>query len=349
MHWPAQALADGGWDITYLGVGSTVTDFDLQPSDVVRIHATNNVSGHLAELVDYLRHVGKVYRIVLDFDDDYLALEDIQDVSGWWWRDMRSDIAAAIGKADALTVATPPLRTSYERFGTPIHVVRNYMPERLLVGPVPWSARYARIGWMGMVGRAGAGIEADPHGNLFEMPDPGQPHRADLLGVADALRDRGLWAVGDPDEVAKLLPDSFVSGVGRATPERPPGDHRWHGAESPNLYDRMATCRAAITPLVEHRFNAGKSWIKAVEYAWAGVPVVMPAWHPGYDELVASGVPGRMYRDVDEAREALDMILGLEREQWERLSRDTRAQAVNVAGMEYGASVWEHVLWQIVS
>lgn len=348
MHWPAAALADSGWDVLYIGVGSTLTDVDLIPSDVVRVHATNNVTGQLSGLVDYLHHHARVHRVVLDFDDDYLAMGDIQDVSGWWWRDIRSDIAAACVKADALTVATPPLAESYERFGTPVHVVRNYMPERLLVSGVPWRQRARKLGWMGMVGKAGPSRDVDPHGNVFDAPGATNPHGADIAGSADIVKGLDVWVVGEPDGVAALWPDARVTGTGRASPERPPASRT--GRYPPNLYERMSCCRVAITPLAEHRFNAGKSWIKAVEYAWAGVPVVVPAWHPAYAELASAGVPIRVYRDDTEAREAIDLILDLDREQWERLSADVQRTATFAAGMYHGGDqVWRNALWRVVS
>jgi hypothetical protein len=326
-HWPAQSLIDSGWEVKVLALGSKDTYDDMRGDDVVVIHALNQDIG-INDLVSYTQpHVGK---IVLDFDDDYAALKDIQPV-GLWYADLYSDIAAACSKADAITVATPPLVSVYRKWCDDVQVCRNYMPRRY-----EWlldtTLRPRRVGWMGLVG-----------------PDEHMPHRADMIEVRDAglLDGLELWAAGDAARVRTLFserlvdddpimnqPRTWVDGTGPLGPEV-------------DLYSNMTPCRVAIAPLVENTFNRSKSWIKPLEFAYQGVPSVLPAWHPAFNEFASLGIPCQLYTSYPQAREQIDRVLAMPDAEWEALSFHVKRTAMFACDERMAGETWRNTMWRI--
>jgi glycosyltransferase involved in cell wall biosynthesis len=319
VHWPAQALMDRGWDVKVIATGSLDRDVDLHHDDVVIIHGINQDIG-LAALIRYCRpHVRKV---VVQWDDDWMHLDNVQEVNRKV-RHIWKDIRLATKAAHATIVATPPLVEAYGQWSKvePL-VVRNYMPRRLATSGVNLS-RQPYVGWMGYV-RA-------PDGNPA-------PHSADMAEIGPALSGLTMWAVGDSDGVRALY-----NGAGPKV--RGPK----HGlAPETTLYPAMAQCRVAVAPLVQNEFNRAKSWIKPLEFAFCGVPSVLPVWHPAYRELQRHGIPMRMYSEQKELRDAIDEVLSMPDVSWQILSNDVQRTAMFACNIdEVGVESWEQAVMYI--
>lgn len=318
VHWPAQGLINRGWDVKVVAVGSKHRDVDLLPGDVVIIHGINQDLG-LADLVKYCRP--HVRRVIVQWDDDWTRLGQVQEL-GPWFKPLMKDVKLATKAAHSTIVATPPLVETYgqwTRKWDPL-VVRNYMPTRM--APRVFQ-RQPFVGWQGYV-RA-------PDGNPA-------PHAIDMAEVGAALKGLTLWAVGDSDGVRALYNGDGpkVRGPKRGlAPER-------------DLYIAMGACRVGIAPLAENEFNRAKSWIKPLEFAFCGVPVVLPVWHPAYCELERHGIPMRMYSDTAELRDAIDLILSLDEAAWQHLSDEVRRVAMFNCNMdEVGAETWDQAIMHV--
>lgn len=268
VHWPARAvaLARPDWDVrtvnpvtvhftrTYSGE-FIVRGLDLTDVDVVHVQRIG--SPNSVEFMRWCQHQGAA--VVLDMDDAMWAID--RDNTAWrdWngrgprgddvhWR--WCDDAARV--ADLVTVTTDALAKRYGAHGR-VEVIPNYLPDRALA---PWDAvreRQAkrngdpvRIGWAGSIG-------VHPHDLDAAAP-----------AVTWAVRELGaeFHVIGGGERVAEtfgLEPDEFT-----VHPFSPLSEY--HAAL--DVFD------IGIVPLDDTKFNAAKSWLKALEYAGRGLAVV---------------------------------------------------------------------------
>ena len=256
LRFPAEAVRDvGGVDVAiidaddvpmpYLGQpdrDGTVRVISIDTSglpDVDTVVMQRPLQDTGWQFVRLLRRAG--YRVVVDVDDDFDRLHPGNPAARLCAADARYspvNIHRAIGEADACTVSTPALADRYRRDGTPVTVLRNLVPASYLDVP---SRRDARtVGWAGSVTvhHNDLGVLGGVLGGLqrdgWTVKVIGRASRVELGCVTDPVVVPWLPLVEFPFEVASL-------GVG-------------------------------VVPLRDTAFNAGKSWLKGLEYAALGVP-----------------------------------------------------------------------------
>lgn len=261
--------------------------------DDVIWHVTPEVTDLLG-VEAQLRQVAR--RLIVQLDDDWTAIRDIQVVTtaaAAW----QGELYTILRNADGVIVATPELAAAYAPYSTcePV-VVRNYPPADLQKMKAP-PARSMIAGWMGRLG----------------------VHATDIGPLAAAWpQDRPFAFIGTGPEAAPLHPQAVWT-----YPTDVPAE----------LYAAMASLTVGVVPLVDHRFNRGKSWNKALEFLTLGVPTVAAAM-PAYRELAGRVESGLMLcSTADEMvaaalgmllnppRVAVDAGLTMEAEggdQWER-------------------------------
>lgn len=299
-RWPANELARRGYDVRCYADGAQLGG-PAEAGDTVVLHLTPEL-GDPAAAMRMLK--GNVRRVVVQLDDDWTAIRDIQRVNAaaaMWL----GGLYEALHLADAVVVATPVLADAYRPWCTaePV-VIRNYPPREL--GKLRARHRSGAVGWMGRLG----------------------VHSPDILPVVD----------GWPTDGVPLA----LIGAGEVAPRRD-GQVIWWMDPTDNeleLYAAMASCSVGIAPLQPTVFNAGKSWNKALEFLTLGVPVIASSM-PAYEELAARVGGGLMIApDIDRLVAAarawahlgvaveLDPTLCIEAEggdAWETFIRDLEA------------------------
>lgn len=245
VKWPMQSLAERGHDVTWFGdQHATSRGFypDLsRPPDVAIMHWP--LYAHAAEVFRQLQEYGIL--VILSHDDD------LDEVPGSHYLRESPQWAAQIENyrmswsyADAAVVTTPALEAAIRRrFDGPIFQCPNYLPRAVAPRPSKEHATYARsVVWVGTA----------------------RWHWEDLKWLKPVARgmERDGWhlhLIGDPVSAELLGTGVTLSGglidVGE-------------------LYANLGRFDIGIVPLVDTPFNRSKSWLKGLEYAHAGLPIV---------------------------------------------------------------------------
>lgn len=102
-----------------------------------------------------------------------------------------------------------------------------------------------------------------------------------------------------------------------------------------------------IAPLLHNDFNLGKSGVKAMEYAAAGIPCVATD-HPIYRDVIVDGVTGYLVRTPNEWIDALTDLSG-HRTLREQMGRSAREHAIRHFTQEASVAGWEDAYEQASS
>lgn len=257
MRLPAGAVAlETGWTVDVyrpsevrLGTGPTgrlwkVFGLDLEDVSVIVMQRVSS-----PEHVEFLRWLqGRGVAVVVDVDDAMWAIE--RDNAAWkaWNSNGRSHwrwLDKACGLADLVTVTTAALAARYGRHGRVVELP-NCVPSD--VAQIP-SVRdqvdqTTAIGW--------AGFTATHPGDLQVVGS----------AVADCREATGceVRVIGDAHGAATAW-GTPVQGV----------DPVPIGAQ---YFAALTTLDVGLVPLRGHRFNRSKSYLKALEMAACGVPVI---------------------------------------------------------------------------
>ncbi len=213
---------------------------------------------HGARMVDRLAgHVA----LVLETDDDMLTVESSN--LGHFAADPRAaeSVKYCLRRADLVTVSTPYLAELYAPFNDNIVILPNYVKAGLLDMPRKRRERVT-VGWQG-----------------------GTSHLIDLCAVQDPLR-----------QVLGAHPDVDMHWIGwdmsplvrrecRFTP--------WF--DDVGDYYKAVDFDIAIAPLANVPFNQAKSYLKALDAAARGIPIVATDMEP-YRDFVIDGVTGYLVR-----------------------------------------------------
>jgi glycosyltransferase involved in cell wall biosynthesis len=207
----------------------------------------------IAEQVRLWREEGRT--VIVDMDDDFDAVVPEHRIHG---RYTTEHLHAACKAASVVTCSTPAL---VERYGYGHGVVlRNRIPESYLsvarrtrtpdlLGPELFAAAGTWVGWYGSLG-------SHPR-------DPAAAGR----GVGDAVNPRPdveFVFAGPPTDALRL---GVQLGLDR--PVRELGYFSMGG-----LVQVLSEFDIGIVPLERNPFNDAKSWLKGLEFAAVGVPVV---------------------------------------------------------------------------
>lgn len=257
--WPAQELARRGWDTAYWHQGTAVPKMPRRSTTLV-FQVVNagwdKPDGSIMTGLDLIkRAVERQVRVIVQFDDDWTAIEEIEP------RPMRrapalirDQIPEMCGLAERVIVATPRLREVYGQFHHDVRVAENYLPQSIIDIPRRESREMAT--WMGTM---------DVHGRDWWPVMPFAPRLPPLRLVgageksARVLRHFGAPYVEATDPI--IEPVEFYSSIGEA--------------------------KTAIIPILgegQSIFNLGKSWIKPMEFIARGVAPVAQV-HPEYERL----------------------------------------------------------------
>jgi predicted O-methyltransferase YrrM len=279
---------------------------DLEDTDVLVMQRPAYAHG-MRQFDRLAGHVARVY----ETDDDMLTMETSNLP---FTADPRAgeSVRYCLRRAEMVTVSTPYLAELYAPFNDNIVLLPNFIKAGLLDMPRRRREKVT-IGWQG-----------------------GTSHLIDLCSVQDPLR-----------QVLDANPDV---------------DMHWIGADlSPLLYDywplaRRPSCRftpwsddvgdyyktvdfdIAIAPLADVPFNRAKSYLKCLEAAARGIPVVASDIGP-YRDFVVDGVTGYLVRTPEEWAGRLTELIRDEAAR-EEMGAKAREQAAAYT-MEGNWQLWE--------
>lgn len=208
--------------------------------------ATGHPSGNVANRVEQWRAEG--HRVVVDMDDDFDAIEPGHGLHGGVDTE---GLHRACKAASAVVCTTPALVERYG-YGHGV-VVPNMVPaayldirRRTRVDPdrAPW------VGWYGSI----AAHPRDLDATGGRLGGPMREHGAELVFA------------GPPRELRHVVKSL---GCEETVPVNALGLYSLDG-----LMSAVAEFDVGIVPLQLNRFNAAKSWLKGLEMAALGVPVI---------------------------------------------------------------------------
>lgn len=201
-------------------------------------------------------------KVVVEIDDDLTNLDSSNPAErgtrpaiGKRRKDGdRTVLYRCLGLADAVTVATPALDVAYRKFTkAPFYILRNYLDWRMWDNVRPAYERpnprgRVRVGYVGAL----------------------KWHRADVEFLNGWFVD---WLLSHPDVDFVAAGDPGIHDY-LGTPERQRISTCTVSFRHLELPDIVATFDIGLVPLASSVFNEGKSHLKGMEYAGAGIPSV---------------------------------------------------------------------------
>lgn len=242
--------------------------FDPNHFDVVFINRLALASvDDVRRLLAAVRSGGKVIPLILDLDDDLLAIPtnhvDYQRI-----RPRLEGLALLVEHADAVIVSTPELARALPRADAGIHVVPNrVLLSRIRALPVEAFSGSTRVLYFGTSSHIHELQTLQP---LF---DPSSSLYTGLeLVVAGIVSESNNWYASI--NVLHPCVDTFL-----------------------NRLAELRGFRCGLAPLrLGDPLNASKSEIKIFDYAYLGLPVIASAC-PQYDRVIEHGQTGFLVSD----------------------------------------------------
>jgi tetratricopeptide (TPR) repeat protein len=196
--------------------------------------------------------------------------------SGWRDQSLRAECEKYVAAADALQTSSDFLANLFKPIARKTAVFANQLPQ---ISPLEApAARPLTIGWGGSVG-----------------------HLADWYAIAPILQK---WLNDRPDVHLAVMTNDFA----RSFIDLP--EDRYHFTPPSSLADYLKFLKSldiGIAPLLPTGFNRGRSDVKFLEYAAAGIPGIYANLDP-YQKSVIPGQNGFLYSTDQELGQHLDAL-----------------------------------------
>lgn len=205
---------------------------------------------------------------ILELDDNLFEIDpDNAQAYEAYTPQMLERLATSIIVSDALTVTTPYLAAELVELNANIFVLPNYLPKTLLAKAAPSNDGKVRIGWAG-----------------------GSSHLLDLMRIVDPVN-----AFMAQNESAELIiyGQNFTKLFDTQNMTHKPWIKDQAG------YMRGLHFDIGIAPLKGSRFDNSKSHLKALEYAFRGIPCIASNEIP-YQSFIDHGVTGFLANTSEE-------------------------------------------------
>lgn len=230
--------------------------------------------------------------LVYEMDDDLWDLHPTNVGYAEWSQPERLKVLTRnVEVAAAVTVSTPHLAEVVAKINPNVHVLPNYVDAALLAHERPRRDQLT-IGWSGSV-----------------------THLIDFQRTIDPLT-----------RYFRKYPESDMHFMGADySPMIRKRSRVTEWVKGVNAFCRTIDFDIGIAPLAGISFNRSKSWIRALEYAALGIPIVASDFGP-YREFVQHGVTGFLCRTDHDWFRAL-RLLTEDAEMREAMGAAARAQA----------------------
>ena len=222
--------------------------------------------------------------LVWEADDDITAVLE-NEAAGSAYRDPETvpRMLDMLSASHLCTVTTPALAEVYRPYQRNVAVLPNLVPQWLLDAPVPCRREGAplRVGYTAS-----------------------KSHSEDFYWWS------GIWSKWMAKNSYRAM--LVLAGPG-ARPEGMPTTWRvesirWRKDTQDYLRMLPGFADVGIAPLLDTKFSRGKSPIKALEYAAAGIPCIASD-HPVYRNVVIPGVTGFLCRTQKDWLDALSLMV----------------------------------------
>lgn len=260
-----------------------------------------------------LAHAGRL-KLVYEVDDDLFNVDasSTQAHAFFGGPAVRERMAQNMAVADCVTVSTEPLAERMRAYNPNVHVCPNYVPGWLLDHTPPQRQDgVVTIGWGGSATHSMDFGEVGPQLRRFMERHPRVEFHAVGTNYASWMRL--------PRERCRFTP--WIPNV--------------------ETFFRTLDFHIAIAPLRPHVFNQSKSWIKALEAAALGIPIIASDLLP-YQDFVEHGVTGFLVRRDHEWGKYLRALVEDEAMRLE-MGKAAREKAADYT-IEQNYTVWEKVL-----
>ena len=243
--------------------GEVPTPEQLEGVDVLALQRPAGRSG--TRLLE--RYTGHATKLVYETDDDMLNVDSsgLPHLAG---EQQRESVRRCLRLADMVTVTNGYLADTVSPYNDNIKVLPNHVKAGLLTLNRPKADRLT-IGWAG-----------------------GTSHLVDMIEIADPLRQvlaanpaAGMHFIGH--DLSPLLGDLRS----RA--------HWTCWQHDVGAYYKLVDFDIAVAPSADIPFNRAKTWLRALEMAAMGIPVVAANRLP-YSEFVIDGKTGWLVNSPDE-------------------------------------------------
>jgi glycosyltransferase involved in cell wall biosynthesis len=266
---PMDQLAEHGWKVTYQA-----------GTPPPKAETAKILVGQRLDRPDVLglwRRMSLRHKLVYELDDNIFCIDPINWVAYrvYHQRDVQDAVAHCAEVADMVTVTTEPLAETMREFSDNVVVIPNFIPERMLTMDRPRNERLT-IGWTG-----------------------GASHGNDVRVCAPAVRAFLDWDC--PKAQLHVQGTDFRGTFGHLNARHTD----W--AERPQDYYQLLDFDIGLAPLCDVEFNRSKSYIKALEYAALGIPVIATDMEP-YRDFVIDGVTGFLVKKEKEWRDRLRLL-----------------------------------------
>lgn len=276
---PLNALGADGWNVDHGTRFTGMPDGRVRPDDPRLTGFAKQAAAELDVIIaqrtaqpgptEFWRLLNKAGAFtVFEIDDDLFNI-DSSNVHGFEFfnrPNIRGNLIINIGDASRVTVSTEPLADRMLQYNGDVRICPNAVPDWLLeIWPVRKNNGKVTIGWGGS-----------------------PTHEMDFYQVEKPLRQ--LFRHRDDIEF-HCIGSNYADWMGipqdscRFTP--------W--VQSVPMFYRAIDYDIAIAPLRPHIFNRSKSYIKALECAALGIPVVASNIYP-YTNFIKHGVTGYLVR-----------------------------------------------------
>lgn len=264
---PLAEVAKHGHEVTVASSDLTVQQGgasreQMAAHDVVVAQRWDNHAG-----LGTWRRLKATCKLVYETDDDLFSIEAVnwQAYSKYSRPDVLDAARHSLEVADLVTVSTPHLGQVMGKYNPNVAVLPNSIPAMVLDLPAPYGERPA-IGWHG-----------------------GASHGLDIQVIARPLR---TFLERNAGWDAVLIGQDY----------RPTISHErcgfipWtHITDDPAGFYSSIDWDIGLAPVRHSQFNRSKSYIKALEYAARGIPVIATDIEP-YRDFVLHGVTGFLVR-----------------------------------------------------
>ena len=273
FYLPFKELAGNSYHICTTSPPKQIpTPEDLEGVDVLALQRPAGRSG--TRLLE--RYIGRATKLVYETDDDMLNA-DSAGIPHLVNEQLRESVRRCLRLVDMVTVTNEYLADTIRPYNDNIRILPNHVKAGLLRLTRPKADRLT-IGWAG-----------------------GTSHLGDMIEIADPLR---AVLSDNPEVDIHFMGFDFGPLLGGLRKQS-----RWTAWQHDlGAYYKSVDFDIGIAPSADDKFNRSKSWIRALEMAAMGIPIVAANRLP-YSDFVIDGKTGYLVNNADEWQARLNELI----------------------------------------